>query len=319
MRFIIFVSFLFRFTVAFSQFDHSLGGSEEFLREEKSEGNKYRTELQVGFDQGPVVINEIMYDPIAGQPEWIELYNRGDLAIDLRGWTFSDADTTRKIFITNSQSATPIFEYAVLSEDSFLIYTHPILKDILFVPQRFPRLNDDSDIVFLFDSSGKIIDRMEYDKDWGGGNGISIECINPMIFIGDSSNWGPCVFMDGSTPGQQNSIFMSTIPPGVTLSVFPNPFSPDNDGFEDVTEISYHLPMKIAYVNLQIYDVHGRRIRTLMGASMSGSQGSIFWDGCDDGGRKAYIGIYIVYIEGLDSMAGKVSAAKTTVVLGGKL
>ena len=43
--------------------------------------------------QSPVVINELMFDPISGDDndQYVELYNRGTNAVDLAGWELSDA------------------------------------------------------------------------------------------------------------------------------------------------------------------------------------------------------------------------------------
>lgn len=266
-----------------------------------------------------IILNEIMFDPMANEPEWIELYNLTDHQIDLKDWRISDADTSRKIIITDAESIIPISGYAVVSKDSSIFNRFSFLENQVYVLNGFPRLNNDFDTVFLFNPSGILIEHVEYNNSWGGGNGISIERISSSGFADDATNWSPCVSIDGATPGYQNSVCLSDISQNTSLSVYPNPFSPDGDGFEDVTEITYHLPMKIAHVNLFIYDVHGRRIRTLMGGTMSGSQGSIYWDGRDDEECVSSMGIYIIFLEGLESITGKVLTVKTTVVLSGKL
>ena len=40
-----------------------------------------------------VVINEIMFDPLNGQKEWFEIYNRTGSAVSLNGWSFHDRPT----------------------------------------------------------------------------------------------------------------------------------------------------------------------------------------------------------------------------------
>ncbi len=41
-----------------------------------------------------IVINEIMYAPSSGEPEWLEIFNRTSNAINLKNWKLSDASTT---------------------------------------------------------------------------------------------------------------------------------------------------------------------------------------------------------------------------------
>lgn len=41
-----------------------------------------------------IVINEIMYAPSTGEPEWVEIFNRTSNVINLKNWKLSDASTT---------------------------------------------------------------------------------------------------------------------------------------------------------------------------------------------------------------------------------
>ncbi len=54
---------------------------------------------RVGFAQGEVLINEVMYDPsVSGDvnAEWFELYNSGADPVDIHGWKFKDDQTTNE-------------------------------------------------------------------------------------------------------------------------------------------------------------------------------------------------------------------------------
>ena len=44
-----------------------------------------------GWADSVVVVNEIMYHPAEGAPEWIELYNQMGIDIDLSGWSLEGA------------------------------------------------------------------------------------------------------------------------------------------------------------------------------------------------------------------------------------
>jgi hypothetical protein len=297
----------------------TVGVWADFPKEERPEDNLFLTEISIGFSHETLVINEIMFDPLLGQPEWVEFFNPEENEVDLRGWTISDEDTSEAVLITNVRSAVPPEGYVVVSADSSILNVFTLAESLLFVPNRFPNLNNDTDAVILCDPGGSVIDQVEYSGMGSGADGSSIERINPRISSNDGSNWSLCVSVEGATPGRENSVYSPFLPTKATLSVSPNPFSPDQDGFEDVTTISYQLPMETSRVNLWIYDVRGRHIRTLLGASQSGSQGAIIWDGKNNEGRLARIGIYVVYVEGLNSAAGIVVSAKTTVVLACKL
>jgi hypothetical protein len=64
----------------------------------------------------------------------------------------------------------------------------------------------------------------------------------------------------------------------------PNPFNPS-------TEIRYEIPQAAA-VTLEIFDVRGRRLRTLVSEQQAAGGYAATWNGKDDGGRKAASGIY---------------------------
>jgi len=68
-------------------------------------------------------------------------------------------------------------------------------------------------------------------------------------------------------------------------------------------------------VRLRIYDVRGRLTKDLANNVPVGTQGCFVWDGRDDGGHRARIGIYVVMLEAMDNAGGVMFAAKCTVVL----
>ncbi len=68
----------------------------------------------------------------------------------------------------------------------------------------------------------------------------------------------------------------------------PNPFNPS-------TTIRFALP-EASQVNLVVYDVNGRAIRTLASGSFSAGMHSVVWDARDDRGREVATGTYIYRI-----------------------
>ena len=66
--------------------------------------------------------------------------------------------------------------------------------------------------------------------------------------------------------------------------VFPNPFNPTT-----TVQYTLHLP---GQVSLQIYDLNGRLVRTLVSDFESAGQHSVVWNGLTDGSRPAASGVY---------------------------
>jgi flagellar hook assembly protein FlgD len=77
-----------------------------------------------------------------------------------------------------------------------------------------------------------------------------------------------------------------TVPEGFGLyQNMPNPFT-------SATTISYHLPADGGHVKLEIYDVAGRLVSTLVDEVQQGGEHSLRWSGRNDAGHELPAGIY---------------------------
>ena len=74
-------------------------------------------------------------------------------------------------------------------------------------------------------------------------------------------------------------------PASLVLSVAPNPFNPR-------TQLHFTLP-EAAAVDLALYDLRGRRIRTMIQGPMAAGPHVVAWDGRDHAGRAAAAGVYL--------------------------
>jgi flagellar hook assembly protein FlgD len=72
---------------------------------------------------------------------------------------------------------------------------------------------------------------------------------------------------------------------------YPNPFNPR-------TTIQFEIAQTTT-LHLAIYDLSGRRLRTLLEAQILEAGGhEIVWDGCDDSGASMSSGVYLCRISG---------------------
>ena len=95
----------------------------------------------------------------------------------------------------------------------------------------------------------------------------------------------------------------SLIPVKFTLHQnYPNPFNP-------TTEIRYDLPSN-EYVSINIYDVMGRKIKSLISINQEAGYRSITWDATNDLGQSVSAGMYIYTIQ-----AGEFRQTKKMVLL----
>ena len=269
--------------------------------------------LTVQYTEKVLTLNEIHYAPDAGIVEFIELAVLADGELDLSGWHFSDSYTSNlRFFPGETVSAGDLI---VLSSDSSLFPYLPLDGILLVSPDGFPTLNNSGDEIFLFDPAGIVNDSISFSDDWGGGNGRSLEKLNPQLDSPDIDNWGTCTSLEKISPGADNSILVETLPEAGNILLDPNPFSPDGDSFDDEVRISYSLPFAQAYLTMLIFDSMGREVRTLARNLVTGAEGTLTWDGRFDDGNRARIGIYIIKVEAVDKSTGQsVEWVKTAVL-----
>jgi hypothetical protein len=83
---------------------------------------------------------------------------------------------------------------------------------------------------------------------------------------------------------------LKVIPESFALHAnYPNPFNP-------TTTISYDLP-KRSQVTLGIYDILGKKIKTLLNQSQDAGKRIAIWDGTDNLGRQVSAGVYLYQIQ----------------------
>ena len=269
--------------------------------------------LTVQYTEKVLTLNEIYYAPDAGIAEFIELAVLSSDQLDLTGWHFSDSDTSNLRYLPGETVSAG--DLIVISNDSSLLPHLPLNGILLVSPDGFPTLNNSGDDIFLFDPSGTVNDSISFSDDWGGGDGRSLEKLNPQLDSPDPDYWGTCTAVEKMSPGSDNSILVETLPEAGNILLDPNPFSPDGDSFEDELRISYSLPFAQAYLTMQIFDSIGREVRTLARNLVTGAEGILTWDGRFDHGNRARIGIYIIKVEAVDQSTGQsVEWVKTAVL-----
>jgi hypothetical protein len=125
------------------------------------------------------------------------------------------------------------------------------------------------------------------------------------------------------------SIITEGVPERLIISAeaSPNPFSPNGDGINDQTEISFFLGnvaeptnivgQQIRNLRIKIYDLTGKLIKNVLevksGAYAYISTNAISWDGKDENGKVVRPGVYIYQIT-IESDNGGEQVSKTIVV-----
>lgn len=263
----------------------------------------------------PLALNEIMYAPSSGQAEWIEVFNRSGMGIDLGSLTIEDAAAQPRLLDTLGRSLGP-GEYAIITS----IADQPPVACLRLEPVgTWPSLNNDTDLIILRDGRGAPVDQVRYYSSWGGGDGRSLERVNPFLDPSQASSWGGCVSDYRSTPGAANSVYIERPAAGAEADAAPNPFSPDGDGHQDRTIIFFSLPWQRSAVTVKVFDRLGRLVRAPAVQREFAREGSLVWDGRDDGGRACPMGIYIVLLEAREQGGPGSLRKKFPLALAGRL
>lgn len=256
-------------------------------------------------EPGDLVINEILFNPFTGGSDFVELYNRSGRVVALNGWFLAnESDGLPANFRSISELPYVLFpgDYVVLTRSRFELEPfYPRVERVLEM-ESLPTYNNGEGVVVLADADLEIIDRVAYTEDMHYPllrevKGVSLERLNFDRESADESNWHSASEPVGfATPGYENSQLSFALPGGY-LSITPEVFSPDNDGFEDQCLISYELPREGFAGSITVYDDLGRLVRRVEHNTLFGTSGTVSWDGFSEDRLKAGVGLYIVFFE----------------------
>ncbi|HMC98267.1 MAG TPA: lamin tail domain-containing protein, partial [Flavobacteriales bacterium] len=277
---------------------------------------------------GDVVINEVLYDPVVGGSDFVELYNRSNKVLSLAGWKLANVSNGivgGELTITSASFLLLPGAYALITEDGTNTATlYPQSHTDRFVVTDMPSYNNGEGSVVLQAPDGTQLDRFDYSDDLhfalvNNTEGYSLERVDPLRPTSDDTNWQTASDVAGrATPGFLNSQYAPAPSTSGEISLDTEIFSPDNDGFQDVLTIGYHFDQPGFVGTLIIFDIAGREARKLMDSQLLGTEGSISWDGILEGGSLGRMGPYIVMLEVFD-LDGNTERFKKTVTLAHKL
>lgn len=236
----------------------------------------------------PLKINEIYPFGTQFESEWYELVNVSSMPINLKNWKAGNFEDTS--VITKSEYLLEPGSFLVITKSKQLfLKSFPGVSPVL-QPQAWHILNNYSDTLCIFDSDGNMRDIVCYRYSWFGNTHKPIERVNSTIDGCDSTNW---VISTGSgTPGYPNGALFWRNVSKAEIEIGPVPFTPDQDGKDDLLSIKLSLPA-FSSVNLCIYDFRGTKVRCFYGPARK----QYFWDGKTDNGKVVQCGPFFVVAE----------------------
>ncbi len=266
---------------------------------------------------GSVLINEIMYDPVEGAPEYIELFHPGDGFFDLRDLSLDvgsgDASPVSPVPLSDHSRIISPGEYLVVSRNvAHLMDSYNLeLSGKLLEVKELDGLYNSGGTVYLTDRTGAIVDMALYGDFMHMGlidvtQGISLERISVERPGNVPDNWHSAASIEGySTPGRKNSQSVEGTGYAELVKVEPKVFSPDNDGYQDLLQISISPGTQGWVISMWITELSGRRVWILADNHLAGPSVTYTWKGDREDGQMASGGIYVLHVRGYHPGTGE--------------
>ncbi|GBD04906.1 hypothetical protein HRbin20_00476 [bacterium HR20] len=267
-----------------------------------------------------LVINELMYDPLDGKSEYIELANPSSDTLLLGGLLLGDQLPPQSVL---PSIPIPPGGYAVVALDTGIWTTFPELRERsqCVVLRASWSLGNSGDLVVLANPDGSVIDSVRYTPSWHfwglkDTKGRSLEKLMPSLPSADRLSWSSSTSERGGTPAAPNSILPQE-QSLLQLSAAPNPFSPHStDPRLQQTTITFRLPWQSARVTLRVFDAAGLPVRQLANGMYSGAEGALLWDGRNDAGFAVGAGAYVLLLEATSALSSETLHERAVIIIG---
>ena len=310
-----------------------LNGMESCSGQPVAPDTKVRFGIPNTIGEGEVLINEILFDPIAPGVDYVELYNYSEKTFDLSELKLgviresfpNPADTVLKTITEDSRLFLP-GTYLLLSTDSYTVcQQYDCEPEHFYDMASFPSYSNSGGVALLMSRQGLVIDQMEFSEKMHypllkETKGVALERVSWEVPSEQADNWHSAAeAVHFGTPGHVNSMssFLEVEANEEALVVEPVVFSPDGDGFDDNCRITYQLGETGCSMNVYVFSAEGRMVRHLVQGELVADEGSFVWNGLDARGRRVPIGIYVVVTEVFD-MEGRVRRYKNAVAVGSR-
>jgi hypothetical protein len=258
---------------------------------------------------GDILFNEVLFNPLPGDPDYLELYNNSNKVIDasrLQIVTINDAsgDKSEALPVSADQRCILPGEYYAFTTDAKKISERYLSgdPDHIFETRSLPSMPDDKGHLILYNRELEKIDEFLYNEDMhysllSTTEGVSLEKTAPGNSSEETVNWHSATGSSGwGTPGAQNSMFIGMPSASDKLVLSSSKISPDNDGNEDFLTIRMNLKGNGNVVSVMIFDETGNYVRKIVSNLYAGAKVSFIWDGTADDGSMVNTGIYIIFV-----------------------
>lgn len=270
---------------------------------------------------GSLAISEVLFAPRSGESRFVEICNLSDTVFSMSGmalgiwdgkaWKYSRLLKDRLLLLSP-------YAYMAFAKDAGAISSlYRSAPENIHTANAFPALNSKAGKLRLVwlpvmkDSLSDtiVIDEVFYSEEFHHWllpetEGVSLERLDIRKPALTQENWMSAAETAGyATPGCGNSHRRNS---GEArdmkyFSLEPSLVTPDNDGRNDFLYIRWHERLSGCVCSMTVYDGSGRKMKTLCHQSLLGSGGEIRYDATDHTGRVLRPGIYVLYIDLIQS------------------
>lgn len=261
--------------------------------------------------KGELRINEILYEAMPSDAEYLEIYNCTAQRVDLREIRIAKRNdagelssvkqiTEREIFLEPGELV-----WICSNKEAILAaYSYNDPGNCLVIPTKLGYADGGGRVVLL-NSRNETIDELAYGKylhnSWiKNTRGVALERVQEEAGNPGRKKWTSAAGSEETgygSPGMPNRADLKdTGPEGkVGLSRVPEVFTPDGDGSEDVVKISVRDSGKEFMLQVAIYNSRGNLIREITDGTPAYSGIELEWDGTNGRGQLMPAGIYVIY------------------------
>ncbi len=250
---------------------------------------------------GDIVLNEVLFNPISGGSDYVEIISVTDKLLNLEGLGIANFAKNEVRFL-EGEILLEAGDIVVITEDTTMTKATYQPVDYYMIENDLPSFNLDEGNFSLVGLDGTVLDSFDYSEDFhlsllDNPKGVSLERIFP------SSATVPENFTSGiestnfGTPGYENANFSEgSAGTGDIINLENDVFSPNGDGQDDQLIMRLSFPENGFLTTIVVYNQHGQRVKTIANNQLSANMDLITWDGTMDDGGKAYIGHYIIVL-----------------------
>lgn len=259
--------------------------------------------------------SEVLFETETGESKFIEFYNGSDSVVtpfwlyvgveNNNSWKWSRLCKDSNVIILPKSYSAWCKDINLLSSNYSPCY------DYLFKASTFPTIDASAGYLqwaWFAPQDTVFGEYMRYNKDMhhillSSVKSVSLERIGFKLPAMDRNNWqSASLSIGGASPGCENSQYNGDLETeekamGKYFEFSTKLLTPNGDGINDYTEISWNEALSSYVCSIDLYDSYGRKVRSIVEKEILSTSGRWIYKGDDDKGLVLRSGIYVFYIQ----------------------